>query len=624
MKSGVSLQQMLTEVKRQSESKEDYLIAPNRLRMESYGKEMFLHLSDDSGTELIEPMTITGIAHRQIGTHLRIPAAYYDRMREERPDLLAYNANTWFKQENSQRMLRTLDGSARAYLSNRYRRIDERGFAIQMTVHNTSESAKDVVIGLNGCWASSWHCVNEDKPLSGKATCFRSGWNSSLIFEYHAGFPMFAFAPMADAQTDSSFTCSDDGSITYDLSHHCTIAADGTASVVFYWGLSFEEVAAATSAKEMLRQTFDAELTTTRTWLQERRVTFNGDAKLTQLYNTNLFFCMFFSTGITLDTEELVLVTSRSPRYYVSAAYWDRDSLLWSFPAILDADPERAKEMLYYVFGRQRRNFGIHSRYIDGTVLEPGFELDELVAPLLALERYINKTDDKSILSDSDIVQGISLILNRLRQHEAASCRLYDTFLQPTDDEHVYPYITYDNVLVWKALKDLAQLAPQYAHLEKTASEIKDAIMTHCVQKDAAGKPYFGWSIDLNGSHDVYDEPPGSLQLLPLFGFCSPTDEVYRNTVAMIEAAARQIRFDTGCNLFANSSDTIIVNVEPKRHPAGVLAWHPPVRIRMKRKTSRKRKVLPHPSKNAPTGSRRRNVTIPIRRRIKPYCNQAI
>ena len=129
MKSGVSLQQMLTEVKRQSESKEDYLIAPNRLRMESYGKEMFLHLSDDSGTELIEPMTITGIAHRQIGTHLRIPAAYYDRMREERPDLLAYNANTWFKQESSQRMLRTLDGSARAYLSNRYRRISAVHYA---------------------------------------------------------------------------------------------------------------------------------------------------------------------------------------------------------------------------------------------------------------------------------------------------------------------------------------------------------------------------------------------------------------------------------------------------------------------------------------------------------------
>lgn len=104
----------------------------------------------------------------------------------------------------------------------------------------------------------------------------------------------------------------------------------------------------------------------------------------------------------------------------------------------------------------------------------------------------------------------------------------------------------------------------------------------------------------------------------------SGTELIEPMTITGIEAAARQIRFDTGCNLFANSSDTIIVNVEPKRHPAGVLAWYPPVRIRMKRKTSRKRKVLLHPSKNAPTGSRRRNVTIPIRRRIKPYCSQAI
>ena len=52
------------------------------------------------------------------------------------------------------------------------------------------------------------------------------------------------------------------------------------------------------------------------------------------------------------------------------------------------------------MYSADSAEFGIHSRYIDGTVLEPGFELDELVAPLLALERYINKTDDKSILND--------------------------------------------------------------------------------------------------------------------------------------------------------------------------------------------------------------------------------
>ena len=69
----------------------------------------------------------------------------------------------------------------------------------------------------------------------------------------------------------------------------------------------------------------------------------------------------------------------------MSAAYWDRDSLLWSFPTVVDSDPALARRMLDYVFGRQRRNLGVHSRYIDGTVLEPGFELDELMAPVLAL-----------------------------------------------------------------------------------------------------------------------------------------------------------------------------------------------------------------------------------------------
>ena len=69
------------------------------------------------------------------------------------------------------------------------------------------------------------------------------------------------------------------------------------------------------------------------------------DAQLRALYNTNLFFCIFYSTGLTIDTEELVLVTSRSTRYYVSAAYWDRDSLLWAFPAVLDADPALAQQV---------------------------------------------------------------------------------------------------------------------------------------------------------------------------------------------------------------------------------------------------------------------------------------
>ena len=126
------------------------------------------------------------------------------------------------------------------------------------------------------------------------------------------------------------------------------------------------------------------------------------------------------------------MVTSRSPRYYVSAAYWDRDSLLWSFPAILQADTALAKKMLLYVFGRQRRNIGVHSRFIDGTVLEPGFELDELMAPVLALERYVTATGDSNLLKRPEILAGVEEILEKLAEKRHSSISLYETFLQPT------------------------------------------------------------------------------------------------------------------------------------------------------------------------------------------------
>ena len=261
--------------------------------------------------------------------------------------------------------------------------VGERGFLYQLTVRSTSDKPLSSTFGLEGCWASAWHCVNEDKEIDGARRCYTSLWNDSLIFDMRCGLPLFAFAPMMDQPCSSTFQETDAG-IVYRLAHDCTLEPGEAVTVTFYWGVGFEEVAAATSAKEMLRQGWQHGLQVTTDWLDARRWPI-PDAQLERLYNTNLFFCLFYSAGITLDTEELVLVTSRSPRYYVSAAYWDRDSLLWSFPTVVDADPALARRMLDYVFGRQRRNLGVHSRYIDGTVLEPGFELDELMAPVLAL-----------------------------------------------------------------------------------------------------------------------------------------------------------------------------------------------------------------------------------------------
>ena len=348
---------------------------------------------------------------------------------------------------------------------------------------------------------------------------------------------MFAFAPMADREIHSAFSQTEQ-SVTYTLTESFVLSAGTPHSTVFYWGLGFEEVAAATSAKEMLRRGWGWEYAKTSAWL-EKRILQMASPKLTEIYNTNLFFCIFYSTGLTLDTEELVCATSRSTRYYVSAAYWDRDVLLWAFPAILDADSRLAEDILHYIFGRQRKNLGIHSRYIDGTVLEPGFELDELMAPVIALESYVTSTSDKTILQDSGVLSGIRQILGTLETMRHPEVSLYETFLQPTDDEIVHPYLTYNNMLVWRAMKALARLYPErYGALERQAENVRQAIYTHCVFRDENGKPYFGWSVDLNGQHNIYDEPPGSLQLLPYYGFCTPDDEIWVNTVSMIRSPA--------------------------------------------------------------------------------------
>ncbi len=422
--------------------------------------------------------------------------------------------------------------------------VGEHGFALRLQAVNRAPKAARVTLGLRGCWAGVLHAVNESKPVAAARHCAHSLWNGGPVFEARSGLPLFAFAPMAAEACESRFETDENGDVRYCISRTENVESGRELSLTLYWGLGYEEVAAATSAKEMLRQGWDTEMARTRAWLKARQHRF-ADAWLAELYNTNLFFCLFFSTGRTLDSEELVLVTSRSPRYYVSAAYWDRDSLLWSFPAILDADAPLAREMLLYVFGRQRRNFGVHSRFIDGTVLEPGFELDELMAPVLALERYVDKTGDTALPERAEVIEGIALILARLQERKHPETALFSTFLQPTDDEIVHPYLTYNNVLVWRALCALERLYPGRFAFCASPGEVKAAIAEHCV-KTIDGEPRYAWSVDLQGKFDVYDEPPGSLQLMAWHGFCTADEPVYAATVRYIRSEKYAYSF-AGC-----------------------------------------------------------------------------
>ena len=122
MKAGRTLQELAIELSRQQGAKKDMIVDTGALRMDASESGILLSVA---GSGTASQYGINEIAHRQIGQHLKIPAVYYDRMRSEYPDLLAQNVNGWFtRAPSTKRMLRTMDGTARALLSDRYRRID--------------------------------------------------------------------------------------------------------------------------------------------------------------------------------------------------------------------------------------------------------------------------------------------------------------------------------------------------------------------------------------------------------------------------------------------------------------------------------------------------------------------
>lgn len=131
MKEGRSLIELAQELDRQNRMKKDYIIDTRMLVMDAEEGDQTLTLRDPS--QKLQIVThVNELANRQIGTALKIPATYYDRMLREYPQLLAENVNGWLQKNPTTRMIRTLDGTTRAFLSNRYRRIDN--FEIAETV----------------------------------------------------------------------------------------------------------------------------------------------------------------------------------------------------------------------------------------------------------------------------------------------------------------------------------------------------------------------------------------------------------------------------------------------------------------------------------------------------------
>ena len=128
MKEGRPLPILAAELERQANTKRDYL---------AYAGEIALRSNGHSEMMLGDAYPVTDIAHSQLADYLEIPKAFYDRLRERTDDLVVRDAsgeasqgdptlfdtvvNTMLASKGAQRRLvRTLDGRARAFLSDSF------------------------------------------------------------------------------------------------------------------------------------------------------------------------------------------------------------------------------------------------------------------------------------------------------------------------------------------------------------------------------------------------------------------------------------------------------------------------------------------------------------------------
>lgn len=123
MKTGRSLVDLAKELERQLSTRKD-LVVPSSL-MHYQTTEQGASAVEIDEQEGAQRYGITKLARRQLADKLKIPYAYFERMRTKAPALLDRNVNTWLgKDEGEKRLIRTLDGNVRAVLSDRYRRLD--------------------------------------------------------------------------------------------------------------------------------------------------------------------------------------------------------------------------------------------------------------------------------------------------------------------------------------------------------------------------------------------------------------------------------------------------------------------------------------------------------------------
>ena len=411
-----------------------------------------------------------------------------------------------------------------------------KGFFYQLSIENRSARQVSIELGWIGCWDAFSFCVFSRRKLSVEKTIKLNKWTDSLVLEASSGSPLAALA-LADSSDSKWHLDPEKGQ--FEKGEMFSLLPGAEKETTLYGSINLEEDGAATTNIDLRRHGAKYLLDHTKKWLSIRYLKVVEPA-FEAMINQNLFFSYFYSTARSLEDDQLVSLTSRSPRYYVSAAFWGRDALLWSLPAIMLVDSNYARKLLLAIYKRHIRHAGEHAHYLSGAVLYPGFELDQLAAYVIALQHYLDFTGETNLIKEKLIREGLTVIADRALDRFDPECGLYSSFLDPSDDPVEYPYLTFSNALLQTAFVTLGKLQSlnlfeHRSDFSVLAQALEKAIYEHCTVQGPDGL-IFTWSVDGKGKFSLYDNPPGSLQLLAYYRFCTAKNRIFLNTVRWIRS----------------------------------------------------------------------------------------
>lgn len=450
-----------------------------------------------------------------------------------------------------------------------------RGFVVRLQLDNSGRAPIDVVIALDIVWAWSRHWIATGRALPGPnrlgtdpdGTCLLletdgargpalaiTAGNDAVLAAAGNGGPVERIAAGTGLERENGTP------IHARIERSLTVTSNGRVSADFFVGVGRERDGALTAAWSLRRAGGEALLRQARLELSYT-IRSGQDHRWADLLNRNLLFSRYFATGRAIDDDRLYLLRSRSTQCPRPAVFNEREALFWTVPALILSDPGLAREALHRAFDVFSERSGEYLRYLDGGTLDSGFAVDQFLLYPWIVQYYAALTGDDSLLDEPLVRQVMqetdSALFTRLHpQHMLCS-----TELLPSGDRADHAFTTFGNVLLWSMCEALPRLLPAEAtnggelpRFAGAAAEVAAAIWQHCVA-GLNGEPVFASSADLDGETAIYDDPEGSLALLPFFGFCNTDDPVWSATMEFLRGPRYPLWLDGAVPGLASRSE---------------------------------------------------------------------